>query len=437
MVSGPGMNAKRPYLLRTSQRPGGIRPVASRVLVAIGLAFAGMSAPAARADDARARLLVSAESQVPGCVTPGRLMAYLRARNPVLDPRFNAIAVHYAKHGKASGLRWDLAFFQMIVETASLSFRRPDGRPGAVRSWQNNFAGLAATGRSNPGESFPSVETGVIAHLQHLSIYAGRTIETPLAERTRKVQSWGILTTWRSRLGHPVTFVDLARKWAPGDRTYARAISSVSRRFYDGFCFIPDPEPGLMVAAANPTARMAHAVKHKPPVGTLERIKRVLVDPPKATDTPPVGLGGNVPTSPGGKPAGPVRERGVEIVALPQPAFAAPQPEPPQAVPPSPDDALRTMVSGRTVLLDTPIGSVIPIKFGEDGALQGRAGSLSGYLGAAKDEGRWWVEKGRLCQKWSVWFARQTNCLKLRQVGEVVHWTRDDGRSGTARFARQ
>ncbi|MEZ5850134.1 MAG: glucosaminidase domain-containing protein [Hyphomicrobiaceae bacterium] len=401
------------------------------------LAVAGTLSSPVRADDARVRLNVTADNRVPACATPGRLMAYLRARNPALDPRFSNVAVHYARHGRASGLRWDLAFFQMIVETASLSFRRPDGRPSSVRSWQNNFAGLGATGRGVPGESFASVETGIIAHLQHLSIYAGRKIETPLAERTRKVQSWGILATWRGRLAHPVTFVDVARKWAPSDRTYARSISSVARRFHEGFCRMADPEPEMTVAAARPTARAAHAARPKPPAGTFERIKKALVDPPQATDTPPVGLGRPAPPVARPRQAAPVQRRTVKVVALPPPPVAAPSPALPKAPPPSPDDALRTLVSGRTVLLDTPIGSVIPITFAEDGAVQGRAGSLSSYLGAAKDDGRWWVEKGRLCQKWKVWFEGQANCLKLRQIGEVVHWTRDDGRSGTARFARQ
>lgn len=98
--------------------------------------------------------------------------------------------------------------------------------------------------------------------------------------------------------------------------------------------------------------------------------------------------------------------------------------------------AIRALVTGRTVLLDTPTGSVVPIAFHPDGTMKGRAGSLAWYLGAATDEGKWWVQRGRLCQRWQVWFSRETQCLRFRQAGDVIHWTRDDGKAGTARLAR-
>ncbi len=98
------------------------------------------------------------------------------------------------------------------------------------------------------------------------------------------------------------------------------------------------------------------------------------------------------------------------------------------------DERLRQLVSGRTVDLDTPIGTVIPITYGTDGKLTGKAGGLAGYLGAATDEGEWWVEKGRLCQQWKIWFKGTPDCLKFRQSGQVIHWVSDNGKSGTARI---
>ena len=67
-------------------------------------------------------------------------MAYLAARNPRLDPRFSGIAAQYMRHGEELSLRWDVVFFQMIVETRSLEFRRGNGAPASVRPAQNNFA---------------------------------------------------------------------------------------------------------------------------------------------------------------------------------------------------------------------------------------------------------------------------------------------------------
>src|SRR6476660_2360595 len=145
---------------------------------------------------------------VPSCVTPGRLLSYLESRNANLDPRFHSIASEYMRIGEALGVRWDYAFYQMLLETGSLSFR--DGnRAGDVKPSQNNFAGLGATGRGEHGETFKDVAAGVRAHLQHLLLYAGDRVDNPVADRTRKVQEWGVLTDWHQGFTRPVTFGDL------------------------------------------------------------------------------------------------------------------------------------------------------------------------------------------------------------------------------------
>ncbi|HXF55510.1 MAG TPA: hypothetical protein VNK52_15455 [Hyphomicrobiaceae bacterium] len=187
-------------------------------------------------------------NEVPACVTPGRLLDYLKDRNPSLEPRFREVPVAYMRHGEELNVRWDYAFFQMVVETGSLSFQRTKGRAGDVSASQNNFAGLGATG-GVPGESFPDISSGVKAHLQHLLMYAGDTITDPVAERTRKVQEWGVLTSWQKTFKGPITYTDLARKWAPGSNAYAAMLEQVGKRFYDDFCSRPDPEPQLVAEA--------------------------------------------------------------------------------------------------------------------------------------------------------------------------------------------
>ena len=57
---------------------------------------------------------MSPASQPLPCTTPGRLMAFLRDRNPTLMPKFSGIAVDYMRHGRDLGVRWDYAFFQMV-----------------------------------------------------------------------------------------------------------------------------------------------------------------------------------------------------------------------------------------------------------------------------------------------------------------------------------
>ena len=57
----------------------------------------------------------SERNAVPDCVTPGRLMAFIRSRNQSLDASFEKIAVDYMRVGEELGLRWDIAFYQMAI----------------------------------------------------------------------------------------------------------------------------------------------------------------------------------------------------------------------------------------------------------------------------------------------------------------------------------
>lgn len=198
---------------------------------------------------------VSEANAVPACATPGRLSTFLEQRNGALDPKFQNIAADYMRIGEELNIRWDMAFFQMLLETGNLRFT------GDVSSDQNNFAGLGATGRKNPGESFPDVETGVKAHLQHLLMYAGEPVDAPVAERTRKVQEWGVLTSWHQSIKGPVTYSALAKKWAPGSRGYVRDIENVSDAFYSGLCREDDPKPEMMALARPQTKTTSNTKK--------------------------------------------------------------------------------------------------------------------------------------------------------------------------------
>jgi hypothetical protein len=204
-------------------------------------------------------ILTSPSNAVPKCVTPGRLMAFLKLRNPDLDPRYDSIATHYMRQGEKLGVRWDYAFYQMVVETGALSYRRGN-RAGDVKASQNNFAGLGASGRGKRGESFKDVETGVRAHLEHLMLYAGQPVAEPVAERTRKVHQWGVLTNWQRGFKRPINFTDLAARWAPGTRSYGGMLESVADRFAD-LCNKPDPRPELVQEARGLTTKASAPLK--------------------------------------------------------------------------------------------------------------------------------------------------------------------------------
>jgi hypothetical protein len=216
------------------------------------------AAPAAAAE--LPPIVAGPDNSVPACVTPGRLMAYLKLRNPKLDARYGDIATEYMRQGEVLGLRWDFAFYQMIVETGSLSFWRGN-RHGDVKPSQNNFAGLGATGRGVRGESFPDIKTGVQAHLEHLLLYAGHPVDEPVAERTRNVREWGVLTPWQRTFTRPINYSDLAAKWAPGTKAYSRMLETVADRFNAEVCNEADPQPELLQEARASLAKTPASTK--------------------------------------------------------------------------------------------------------------------------------------------------------------------------------
>ncbi len=186
---------------------------------------------------------VSSANVVPKCVTPDRMMAFLRGENDRLDAKYSGIAADYKKHGEALRVRWDFAFYQMLLETNYLRFGHD------VKPKQNNFAGLGATGHGVPGESFPDVTTGVLAQVQHLVAYSGEMVASPVAQRTRENQD-GIIAQSK-RLGRPVHFADLTNRWA-ADRNYARSIMAVAGRFTATHCAGNESEPVVTAAPETP-----------------------------------------------------------------------------------------------------------------------------------------------------------------------------------------
>ena len=259
-----------------------------RILFASAIAFAG--ATAATAADLPA-IKASTSNKVPACVTPGRLMAFAGSRNDAIADKFDGVATEYMRHGEALDIRWDYAFFQMMVETANLKF------PGDVNAKQNNFAGLGATGGGEPGESFKSVSEGVKAHLQHVLMYTGADVSDAVAERTRKVQEWGVLTSWQKTISGPMTYTHLTRKWSPKDRGYSKDIASVAESFHSKFCNGPDPRPELVAQArgqdgvtVDKTKTIASTRDGKPAKGS-EAAQRAIADARATGDSEKKGLG--------------------------------------------------------------------------------------------------------------------------------------------------
>jgi hypothetical protein len=100
-------------------------------------------------------------------------------------------------------------------------------------------------------------------------------------------------------------------------------------------------------------------------------------------------------------------------------------------------DAIKATLPGSVLKLDTPLGTVVPIKFDGNGLMSGDAGQLASYLGSQKDRGRYWLNEDRICYKWFRWFSGEPHCLAIQRDGQRIFWQRDDGETGTATLEEQ
>jgi hypothetical protein len=223
---------------------GWITPIAILLGLPAALVLAAAGASTA---EALPEIRIHDRNRVPACVTPERLMQYMEQRNRRLAPQFKTIARYYKLHGERYRVRWDYAFYQMLIETNFLTYRTGSGKWGDVRPNQNNFAGIGATGGGAPGDRYPDVSTGVLAQIQHLVAYSGEIVERPVAARTREVQQKVVELSRAS--GRPVTYRDLAGRWAV-DRKYGASIESMAERYRAQFC---DGASEMQVAAADRT----------------------------------------------------------------------------------------------------------------------------------------------------------------------------------------
>jgi hypothetical protein len=190
-----------------------------------------------------------------------------------LDPRFRGIAGLYKEHGGATGVRWDYAFFQMIVETNALSFKAARGRNSELSADLNNFASIAKPGNNEGLERFKDVSQGVLAHLHHVRLYSGDPVDKPVARRTREVRSF--IQPWAKTLGRPVTFTDLAERWAPQDKEYSDRIEEMAQDFRAKHCSGLRSDPSV-AARQKPeiVAKVEEAEEEQPEAKRPSRSKK-------------------------------------------------------------------------------------------------------------------------------------------------------------------
>jgi len=100
------------------------------------------------------------------------------------------------------------------------------------------------------------------------------------------------------------------------------------------------------------------------------------------------------------------------------------------------DSAIRSLVAGKRVYLKVPLGGEFPLFYRTNGSVTGDGSALGlGKYLAPRETGEWWVDGGKLCQRFPTWYKAKTNCFRIEPTGEAqLRWKRDDGYSGRARI---
>ncbi len=143
-----------------------------------------------------------------------KLLGFARSINKEIPDELPKL---YLDISKRYGIRGDVAFCQMLKETGYYRFE------GDVKKEQNNLAGIGAVGGGNQGASFPTLEDGVKAHIQHLYAYSSSS-PVPFGEEMIDPRfhlvNRGSATTWESLNG----------KWAVPGTNYGQDILAIYQK---------------------------------------------------------------------------------------------------------------------------------------------------------------------------------------------------------------
>ncbi len=138
-----------------------------------------------------------------GIKSETQLYKFFMANNPLADKKMvRRLASYYIKEAQEEGINSDCAWVQMCLETGFLRFGN------LVSADMHNYCGLGAIDEAHRGESFPTEQQGVRAHIQHLHAYA-TTEEHKLYNKLIDPRY-----KWVSPRGKAPTIFELAGTWA-------------------------------------------------------------------------------------------------------------------------------------------------------------------------------------------------------------------------------
>ena len=145
-----------------------------------------------------------------------------------------SIASFYKRFGEGWHVRWDYAFFQMAIETNFLKFRRGDGQP---RRCQRNTKQLCRHRSHRPRRARRAVSPTLRPACTRKSSTSSPIPAKASRSRSRRgrVRTRTTSSEASQRLGRPVTFGDLARRWAT-DRHYGKSIDFIAGLYSARYC---------------------------------------------------------------------------------------------------------------------------------------------------------------------------------------------------------
>ena len=148
-----------------------------------------------------------------GIKSENQLVAFFVSKNPTCDlKKVKRLASYYVEQGKFEGINSDVAWVQMCLETGFLKFGL------LVKPEMNNFCGLGAIDKNNPGLAFATEKDGVIAHIQHLHAYG----------TTRKLNGKLIDSRYKyvNPRGKAPSVYELSGTWA-SDKQYGEKLANL------------------------------------------------------------------------------------------------------------------------------------------------------------------------------------------------------------------
>lgn len=157
--------------------------------------------------------------------TKKQCVEYINMKNPLplITTSIDELVNTFYEEGIKEGIRPDVAFAQSLHETGNFRYG------GDVLPFQNNYAGIGATGNKAKGAYFINHIVGVRSQIQHLLAYASTRLPVePIVD-----PRYEILTKIPEKYGKISTWQGLGGSWAVPGVGYGETILRIHREILD------------------------------------------------------------------------------------------------------------------------------------------------------------------------------------------------------------